>query len=74
MGDRIEVRTACYRGWITTLALELSRQGPDQLQAVAGLLHMGDEKLDYVFRNPPAELDEEMIEAAMDRVFERAGV
>ena len=42
---------------------------------LAGVSHMGEQGLDYQFPDdPPEKLTEDDVMAAMDRIFERAGI
>ena len=68
-------RMTVYREWVATLACAIYNDKGWDKQAVASFLHMGDPSLDYTFRgDPPGELTRDDFIAAMDRIFERAGI
>ena len=68
-------RMYVYRGMVATLACAIYNGENWDKQAVAGLFHMGEKNLDYVFPgDPPEKLTDEDVMAAMDRIFERAGI
>lgn len=71
-----ETRTQIYRGTIAALACAIyNGEGWDK-QTIAAQLHMGDKSLDYTFPEGevPEELSNEDVFAAMDGIFERAGI
>ena len=71
----VEDRMHVYRGMVATLACAIYNGEDWNKQTVAGLLHLGDPSLDYVFSgHPPDELTEEDVYAALDRIFKRAGI
>ena len=68
-------RMNAYRAWVATLACALYNDEDWDKQTVASFLHMGDPSLDYSFRgDPPEELTFDDFIAAMDKIFERAGI
>ena len=70
-----QTRTYTYRGLLAQLACAIYNDEGWDKQAVAALLHMGDPGNDYMFDgDPPAELTPEDVDAALDKIFERAGV
>lgn len=68
-------RTAWYRGAVMTLACAIYNEEGWDKQTVASFLHMGDPRRDYTFRGePPEKLTDDDVVAAMDGIFERAGI
>ena len=72
MNDRREVY---YRELIATLACGLYNGEDWDKQAVACLLHMGEERLDYTFDGPPPEtMTHDDILKAVDDIIGKAGI
>lgn len=68
-------RMNVYRGWVASLACAIYNGEDWDKQAVAASLHMGDSSFDYAFAgDPPERLTEDEVLAAIDRIFERAGI
>ena len=71
-----DARIKCLRAWVADLALAIANE-PDQwdLQTVAGHLHMGEKGLNYMFPDPvPEKLTGDQVQAAIDRIFEKAEI
>ena len=68
-------RIYVYRGWVAALACAIYNGDSWDKQTVASFLHMGEQGFDYQFPDdPPEKLTEDDVMAAMDRIFERAGI
>lgn len=69
------LRANVYRGMIAILAEVIYNGECWDKQTVAAQLHMGDPSLDYMFPGePPKELTDEDVFAALDNIFEKAGI
>ena len=68
-------RVVLYREWVATLACAIYNGEDWDKQTVAAFLHMGESRFDYMFAgDPPERLTEDEVIAAIDRIFERAGI
>ena len=71
----IEERTNIYRVYIGTLAAAIYNEEGWDKQQMASYFHMGDSSHSYAFpEEPPARLEIDDFIAALDRIFERAGI
>ena len=71
----MNTREQVYRGWVAQLACAIYNDEEWDKQTVASLLHLGDKGLDYTFPgDPPERLEQEDFFAAIDRIFDRAGI
>lgn len=72
---KLSTREHVYRGTIVALAKAIYNGECWDKQTVAAQLHMGDPALDYAYSGePPEELTDEDVFAALDEMFERAGI
>lgn len=73
--DKVSPREHVYRGTIAALAQAIYNGDNWDKQTVAGQLHLGDPALDYTYPGePPEELTDEDVFAALDEMFEKAGI